>query len=127
MWGALAIDHLAWGLDEKTKPPNGDQQAYQNWRANPTLNAKSALSRVPASLLFARHGWNAFDDFWRSERTLDIDEARNQFRSDGLSSQEADNKVLEIWGLADERTIQRHSAHARRHRVQKKSDTLKDQ
>jgi hypothetical protein len=119
---ALAIDHLAWGLDDTTKPSTGDR----DWRTNPTLNARSALSRIAASLQFARHGWNAFDEFWRSERKIEIDDARSRFRSDGLSRQEADNKVLEVYGLADERNIRRHYAHARRHRGRRKSDAAKD-
>lgn len=115
---ALRIEYLSRGLDVSQQPPPNDQ-SRDTWYATPTLSAKKALSHLPASLGFTKAGWNAFDEFWRTERKRKATEFRDRLRSDGLSPREVNEKVMMQFNLQDDRTIRRYAEVDRRHRASK--------
>jgi hypothetical protein len=119
---ALEIETLSRGRDPRQRPPfTPNQRPYHksvtDWSTKPTLDAKKALSRLPSQLAFTKRGWNAFDDFWRTERKrLAADYRDHLLRNKDMSAGQANDQVQKAFNIEDERTLRGWMADARRHR-----------
>lgn len=111
---ASRIYFLQNALDERKRPEdNPDQTEEENhlmwraWKQGAPISAKNATNRLPAAFGFARKGWNAIDEIFRGNIEDDIREKYASLLAGGLTKSLAQERLLTITGITDERQLRR--------------------
>jgi hypothetical protein len=120
VWAAQRIREAAGGLDPDTYPSRDKStdeewhEQYETWRRTPSMTPEEAVQKLGRLLSLARPGWNAFSDY-RSHKGRFFDLMTYEYaREQGASDAEAINRLMEDGNFANERTVRRRIAQARK-------------
>jgi hypothetical protein len=111
---AMNVRHLSRGADYRRRPKakEGDP-AFHDFLGTKTMTPKKATTLVLGALGLTRKGWNAFTEHARwMDKEIDRENFHWFQHHEGLKSEEAARKVMELRGLSDTSAARRRIAQA---------------